>query len=125
MISQAEVLIFHELSIKKYGGSLGIRDVDYLQSAIERPYATFGGEELYPTPYYKAAAILKSILKNLPFVVGNKRTALLACDAILRRINLIFILSWQDACQFVIDKATSQIDFEKAVDFLHKKCIPL
>ncbi|MFC4231168.1 type II toxin-antitoxin system death-on-curing family toxin [Parasediminibacterium paludis] len=125
MITLQDVLRFHELSIQKFGGSQGIRDEGYLQSAIERPFSTFIGEELYPTPYEKAAAILESILKNHPFVDGNKRTALIACDAILRLHQLIFTLSQAEAYDFVINVATSQIDFEGAVEFLKSKSVQL
>ncbi len=124
MITLQDVLRFHELSIQKFGGALGIRDEGYLESAIERPSATFGGEDLYPTPYEKAAAILESILKNHPFVDGNKRTAFLACDATLRLHNLIFTLSEDESYQFVINVATSQLSFEIVVEFLKSKSIP-
>jgi death-on-curing protein len=125
MITKQDVLFFHELSIQKFGGALGIRDEGYLESAIERPYSTFGGEELYPTPFEKAAAILESILKNHPFVDGNKRTAFIACDAMLRIHNLVLTLSDKESYQFVIDVATSQISFETAVHFLQQKSNPL
>lgn len=125
MITLQDVLQFHELSIQKFGGSQGIRDEGYLQSAIERPFSTFAGEELYPTPYEKAAAILESILKNHPFVDGNKRTALIACDATLRLHKLIFTLSQEEAYDFVINVATSQLDFEGAVEFLKSKSVQL
>jgi death on curing protein len=125
MITLQDVLRFHELSIQKFGGSEGIRDEGYLQSAIERPFSTFAGEELYPTPYEKAAAILESILKNHPFVDGNKRTALIACDAMLRLHKLIFTLSEDESYDFVVKVATSQIDFETSVQFLKSNSIQL
>jgi len=125
MITLQDVLRFHELSIQKFGGAQGIRDEGYLQSAIERPFSTFAGEGLYPTPYEKAAAILESILKNHPFVDGNKRTALIACDAMLRLHKLIFTLSQAEAYDFVINVATSQINFEGAVEFLKSKSVQL
>ena len=68
MITLQDVLRFHELSIERFGGLLGIRDYGYLQSAIERPFSTFGGDDLYPSPYQKAAAILESIYPSYPFI---------------------------------------------------------
>lgn len=125
MITLKDVLRFHELSTQKFGGSLGIRDEGYLQSAIERPSTSFAGEDLYPTPFEKAAAILESILKNHPFDDGNKRTAFLACDAMLRLHNLVFTLSQEEAYQFVIAVTTSQLSLEMVVEFLKSKSIPL
>jgi len=49
MISLNEVLQLHENSIRDYGGSLGIRDMNLLESAMARPFQTFAGTELYPT----------------------------------------------------------------------------
>ena len=74
MITKGIVLKLHELSIFKYGGSQGIRDEGLMESAIARPYQTFGGEDLYPTEFEKAATIAESIIINHPFVDGNKRT---------------------------------------------------
>ena len=93
MISLKEVLYLHEQSIKDFGGSHGIRDHGLLESAIERPNATFGGEELYPTIFLKAAALLESIVKNHPFVDGNKRTGWLACNATMILFDYKFKLT--------------------------------
>ncbi len=47
MISKNEILKLHKLSIEKFGGAQGIRDEGMLESAIARPFQTFGGEDLY------------------------------------------------------------------------------
>lgn len=75
MIELRDVLNIHNILIDKFGGSKGVRDQGSLESAINRPFATFDNQDLYPTPWDKAAAILESILINHPFVDGNKRTA--------------------------------------------------
>jgi death-on-curing protein len=111
MIRIEHVLGLHKTSIEKYGGSLGVRDEGYLQSAIERPYATFAKEELYPSPFQKAAAILESILKNHPFVDGNKRTGFLACGSVLLSYKWRLIASGDEAYQFVIQVASTQMEF--------------
>jgi hypothetical protein len=48
-----------------------VRDKGSLNSAINRPFATFDKQELYPEPVDKAAAILESIVTNHPFIDGN------------------------------------------------------
>lgn len=85
MISKGEVLRFHQLSIARYGGADGVRDEGLLESAIARPYQTFGGDDLYQTVYEKAAAMMESIIINHPFVDGNKRTGFLAMFATIKR----------------------------------------
>ncbi|MEP1096365.1 MAG: type II toxin-antitoxin system death-on-curing family toxin, partial [Cyclobacteriaceae bacterium] len=74
MISEREALEIHSILIERFGGSEGIRDKALLLSALNRPFQTFDGNELYPTVIDKAAAILESIIKNHPFIDGNKRT---------------------------------------------------
>ena len=74
MIKLEDVLKIHKLLIDQFGGSHGVRDKSSLNSAINRPFATFDQQELYPEPMDKAAAILESIVTNHPFIDGNKRT---------------------------------------------------
>ena len=62
MIELKDVLNIHNILIYKFGGSKGIRDSGLLESAINRPFATFDKHDLYPSPAEKAAAILESIL---------------------------------------------------------------
>ncbi|WP_424961484.1 type II toxin-antitoxin system death-on-curing family toxin [Ekhidna sp.] len=82
MISEREVFEIHSILIERFGGSNGVRDSELLNAAINRPFQTFDGNELYPEPIDKAAAILESIVKNHPFVYGNKRTGYVPCSTI-------------------------------------------
>ena len=68
-----EVLELHRRIIERSGGSPGMRDIGLLESALAQPLMTFGGEDLYPTLVEKAAALCFSLVKNHPFVDGNKR----------------------------------------------------
>ena len=74
MISIKEVEQIHNLLIEEFGGAKGIKDLGALDAAINRPFATFDQQELYPNPVDKAAAIIESILINHPFMDDNKRT---------------------------------------------------
>lgn len=118
MITKEEVLKLHHLSIKKYGGSHGVRDEGLLESAIARPYQTFGGENLYISFYEQAAAIAESLIINHPFVDGNKRTGFLAMFALLRKENIIINAPEDLAYQFTIDISTGKIKFEEIVPWL-------
>ena len=125
MITLDEVLQLHEKSIQDYGGSSGIRDTNMLESAIARPFQSFGGTELYPTPFEKAAAIMESIIKNHPFVDGNKRTGFLAGFALLYRTGLLIVASQETVYNFVIDIASSNIAFEDIVLWLQQNTQPV
>ena len=50
MISVKEAMKFQQILIEEFGGTSGIRDLGALESAINRPYATFNNTELYPNP---------------------------------------------------------------------------
>jgi death-on-curing protein len=56
--------------------SSGVRDENLLASAVNTPFQTFMGNDLYPSIYDKAAQLCYGIVKNHPFTDGNKRTAL-------------------------------------------------
>jgi death-on-curing protein len=73
-----DVLGIHAAQLEEHGGSDGIRDRGLLESAVAQPMATFGGQFLNEGVFAMAAALLVSLVKNHPFIDGNKRTALLA-----------------------------------------------
>jgi death-on-curing protein len=54
-----------------------VRDYELLEAAVMRPRQTVMGLDAYPSIHEKAAALTHSLIKNHPFVDGNKRTALL------------------------------------------------
>jgi death-on-curing protein len=80
-----ELVWLHAVAVEEFGGSSGIRDRGVLESAIGRPLATFGGKDLYETPFKRAAAVAESVVLNHGFVDGNKRTAMYAMAAWLER----------------------------------------
>ena len=69
-----EVLEIHSELVDRYGGSQGVRDLGLLQSALAMPQAGSGGAYFHVDLFEMAAAYLFHIVKNHPFVDGNKRT---------------------------------------------------
>ncbi len=118
MITKEVALQLHELSIINYGGGIEIRDEGLVESAIARPYHTFGGEDLYPTIYEKAAAIAESIIINHPFIDGNKRTGYLLMLAILEEGKLEFSVPNHEIYSLIIGISTGGIKFEQIVNWL-------
>lgn len=82
-LTLAEVLELHRLLIAQTGGSTGVRDMGLLTSAVAQPLMTFAGRDLYPTLADKAAALAFSLIKNHPFVDGNKRIGHAAMETLL------------------------------------------
>jgi len=66
------------VSIERYGGGDGVRDLGLLESALAQPRLAFGDQFAHEGLFAMAAAYLFHIASNHPFVDGNKRTALLA-----------------------------------------------
>ena len=71
--SKDKVLLLHQLIAPETGGSEGVRDEGLLESALEGVFATFGGQELYPTKEEKGARLGFTLISNHAFVDGNKR----------------------------------------------------
>ena len=82
-LTLSEVLELHRRIIRYSGGSLGIRDLNAIESAIAQPRMTFDGEDLYPTIVAKAAALGFSLIQNHPFIDGNKRIGHAAMETFL------------------------------------------
>jgi death-on-curing protein len=78
-----EVLALHADQIERYGGTLGLRDLGLLESALATPRASFAGAFLHPSLEEMAAAYLYHLVQNHPFVDGNKRAGLASAIAFL------------------------------------------
>ena len=74
ILSKEQVILLHESLIKAFGGHPGLRDEGLLDSALAAPFQSFSGESAYPSPQAKAARLGFGIIRNHPFVDGNKRT---------------------------------------------------
>jgi death-on-curing protein len=70
--------LFNLVAISDFGGRTGHeREAGLVELAIGAAFQTFGGAEPHPTPFDKAAVILRGITQGHPFVDGNKRTGFL------------------------------------------------
>ena len=88
--SKEKVLLLHQLMAEATGGSVGVRDEALLESALENAFATFGGQELYPSKEEKGARIGYTLISNHAFVDGNKRIGILSMLLTLQ-LNDIFL----------------------------------
>jgi len=82
-LSLEEVLELHRLVLRQSGGLEGVRDLGGLESAVAQPQMTCDGQDLYPCLPTKAAALGFSLIRNHPFVDGNKRIGHLAMEMFL------------------------------------------
>lgn len=119
-----EVIATHEQMIELYGGRDAIRDFTLLHSAVERAKATFGGVDLYPTIFDKAAALIQSLILNHPFDDGNKRTAITSCARFLYlngySLGRDLLLPKNKSIQFTLDIDSHKLSFEGIINWLKK-----
>jgi death on curing protein len=103
-----EVLALHADQVARHGGRPGIRDLALLESAVAAPKATFGGELLHGTLPEIAAAYLYHLVRNHPFVDGNKRAGLAAAIAFLGLNDLWLEGEEDDVVDLVVAVATGK-----------------
>ncbi|KKP27328.1 MAG: Death-on-curing family protein [candidate division TM6 bacterium GW2011_GWF2_30_66] len=107
--------------IQKYGGTYGIRDEGLLDSAINTPSATFSSQYLHSDIYEMASAYAYHIIKNHPFVDGNKRAGI-AIAIIFLAINDIEIeMTNEELYELTIKIATSEISKQEIANTFRKK----
>lgn len=121
MIGLEDAIHIHEILIDKFGGTSGIRDIKLLESALSRPFQTFDKKDLYPTPVEKAAAIIESILKNHPFIDGNKRTGYVLMRLLLIESGLDILATQNEKYEFVIAIAKGNYQFDDIAKWINKK----
>lgn len=106
----------HAEQLRLHGGAAGIRDGGMLESALARPLQkqAYGEPDLHEL----AAAYLFGIVKNHPFVDGNKRTGFAAADLFLYFNGLSVEAEQEDIILFVMGVAAGEIDEAGATAFL-------
>ena len=115
-----EVIAIHDSMIEEYGGSHGIRDLGLIQSAIARPQASFGGEDLYPTLFDKAAALFHSLMFNHAFVDGNKRTTISVTARFLAINGYALEVSQKEFVDFPLRVENNHLGQEDIAEWLKK-----
>ncbi len=124
-LSAEQVLFIHSRLIDETGGSHGIRDVGLLQSAVGRSKATYDGKDLYPDIFHKVAALMESLIKNHPFVDGNKRTAITSAGIFLQMNGFIIETSQKELERFTLSMAHGEIPVEDAAGWFKRNSLKI
>ncbi|MDX1934031.1 MAG: type II toxin-antitoxin system death-on-curing family toxin [Capsulimonadales bacterium] len=96
----------------------GVRDPGLLESAVERPKVTWGGEFLYSSLAEMAAAYLYGLAQNHAFENGNKRVGFAATSFFLRINGYRLTLSQNEAVELTMNVVNGIWDQEKAAEVL-------
>ena len=108
-IEARELLLLHGRLIEQHGGSGGVRDVGLLESTLARPREIFA-RAAKPDMFQMAAAYTSGVVRNHPFVDGNKRVAFIAGILFLELNGYRFAASEEEAARAVIDLASRALD---------------
>ena len=118
MISINDVFRIHQELINRFGGRLGVRDIQLLESALQRPFQTFEGNALYKTPLEKAAALTESLLRNHPFIDGNKRVAYAVLRLYLKSTGYSILADQEEKYQFIVSVASGELVFTEIHEWI-------
>lgn len=103
--------------------SSGIRDEKLLASAVNTPFQTFMGNDLYPSIYDKAAQLCYGIVKNHPFTDGNKRTALHSMYVYLIINGFNITATQQEVEDLIINVAAGKMTNTELANWLRENTI--
>ena len=115
-LSKEQILMLHKQLIEQTGGSDGVRDHGLLESAIESPFQSFDGEELYPTIQAKAARLGYGLIKNHCMIDGNKRIGTHAMLVFLAVNGIELSYTQKELYEEILSVANDNLGYE---DLLH------
>ena len=119
-IPEEKVLLLHEIITEETGGSASVRDMDLLDSALESAFATFGGEELYPTREEKGARIGYSLISNHAFVDGNKRIGMYILLVFLEVNGIRLRPTNEEVVRVGLAVAAGEMRYEELLEWIHE-----
>jgi death-on-curing protein len=122
-LTPEQVLFLHSRLIDETGGAHGVRDIGMLLSALGRLQATYEGKELYPDLFTKAAALMDSLVRNHPFVDGNKRTAITSTAMFLRINGYRLVVKHAEMVRFTLSCAQSQLSLEQIASWFANRAV--
>jgi death-on-curing protein len=123
-LSPEQVLFLHARLIEETGGSHGLRDLALLESAVSHLRATFAGRDQYPDLVSKAAALMDSLIRNYPFVDGNKRTGIAAAALFLVQNGRRLTAPNAEVEAFVLRVVKAEPDVAEIARWLQAYSIP-
>ncbi len=124
-LTLGEVLELHRRVVAETRGATALRDLGALESAVAQPRMTFGGEDLYPDLPAKAAALGFSLIRNHPFVDGNKRVGHAALETLLVLNGFELDAPVPEAEQVVLDVARGTCERAAFVEWIRSHLRPL
>jgi death on curing protein len=124
-LKDAVVDAIHNRQLAEHGGLAGVRDPGLLSSALARPKNLFAYGEPEPDVAALAAAYAFGIIKNHPFVDGNKRTAYVVCRAFLKLNGADIVAAEADRYLTIVSVADDRVSDEAFAEWLRAHLVTL
>ena len=118
-----QVLFIHSRLIESTGGAHGVRDLSMLLSALGIPQATFDGNNLYGDLFSKAASLMDSLIRDHPFVDGNKRTGIAAAALFMQLNGYFLVVANEEMARFTLACAQSKVTLEEISSWIQQFCV--
>lgn len=120
ILSLEQLLEIHGIVMYGTGGPGGLRDLGRLEAALATQTQNVFGEELYSGIIEKAAALIRSIMADHPFVDGNKRTAMLSGLTLLEINRVVFKAAEGEIEDFAVRVTVKKLDVREITTWLFK-----
>jgi death-on-curing protein len=117
-LTKTQILKMHSLLIQETGGSDGVRDEGLLDSALNLPFQSFDGEDIYKTIQAKAARLGFSLINNHPFADGNKRIGILAMLVFLEMNGIEIICTDEELVELGLGVADSSVSYKDLLNWI-------
>ena len=117
-ISKRQILMLHQQLVEQTGGSDGIRDDGLLDSALSAPFQSFDNTDVYPSLQQKAARLCFGLVKNHPFVDGNKRIGAHAMLVFLAVNGVELTYTQTELSDIILQVAASEKEYPDLLDWL-------
>lgn len=116
--TRENVMEVYKVLTDSTGGTVGVRDEGLLLSAIEAPYQTFGGIDLFPTVLEKGVRLGYGLVSNHPFVDGNKRIGILVMLVFLQLNGINLELTDEMIVDVTLKVASGVYKYEDLLNFI-------
>lgn len=120
VLSKRQILLLHTALISESGGSDGIRDNGLLDSALNTPFQTFADQDLYPTLLEKAVRLGFGLIRNHPFIDGNKRIGTHAMLVFLEINNITLSYEDEELIATILSVAAGELNDDGLLDWVQK-----
>ena len=117
-LTQEKVIALHRLITAETGGDPNLRDAELLNSAVESAFATFDGNELYPTIQEKGARLGYSLISNHAFVDGNKRIGIFVLLTFLELNGVIIRPSNEEVTRVGLAVASGMMKYGQLLNWI-------